>query len=202
MCIAYVCDVARQRRERSQGRRWLKTAGESRRFAGSGSPRAAGGRRDPMQQGKAPRRFGTRPTGRPWRGVAWRDPAPPARGAGSCPPLPGRPAGFAGPGRRGRGRAAPLPPRLPRVTAPHTPLPPRTAQKGSFPLLSPTQCLFPWLKKKKKTYNQKPASVPLKPTPAARGGGRSPRSSGRGDKERRGRGGEWRVFELPVKVNR
>lgn len=143
-----------------------------------------------MQQGKAPRRFGTRPTGRPWRGVAWRDPAPPARGAGSCPPLPGRPAGFAGPGRRGRGRAAPLPPRLPRVTAPHTPLPPRTAQKGSFPLLSPTQCLFPWLKKKKKKDIQPKTSFSAAKTDTRRPwGGPLPTQLGAGGQraEREGR---------------
>lgn len=35
-----------------------------------------------MQQGKAPRRFGTRPTGRPWRGVAWRGETPLRRPAG------------------------------------------------------------------------------------------------------------------------
>lgn len=148
----YVCDVARQRRERSQGRRWLKTAGESRRFAGSGSPRAAGGRRDPMQRGKAPRRFGTRPTGRPWRGVARPRSAGP-RG-GELPSAARVACWLCGSRATGSGPGRPPPPRLPRVTALHTPLPPRTAQKGSFPLLSPTQCLFPYLKKKNTTKSQ------------------------------------------------
>lgn len=43
------------------------------------------------------------------------------------------------------------------------PQPRRAAQKGSFPLLSPTECLFLPLKKKKK------ALTPLKSTPTARG---------------------------------
>lgn len=113
-----------------------------------GCLRGAGGRRNAMKQARALRRLKTQPTGGPWRGET------PLRLPARAAPRVAR--SLCGYGAAGAGH----PP--PRVTgerrparAPHTPLPPRApqprraAQKGSFPLLCPTECLFPPLKKEK-----------------------------------------------------
>lgn len=124
------------------------------------------------------------------RGVAWRGETPLRRPAGGELPsaapaacwLCGSRAAGPGPGR-------PPAPRLPRVTAPHTPLPQRTAQKGSFPLLSPTQCLFPCLKKKKDIQPKTSFSAAKTDTRLPWGGGSSPHAA-RGGGTKSGEGGE------------